>query len=87
LQVAFKVPSKNLNAVRRNRIKRLMREGFSNEREVLDMLLPKRGKALAVFFTFKGSKDISVERLKLNDVQSAIADMCRMIVSKLQRDA
>jgi ribonuclease P protein component len=83
LQVAFKVPARHFNAVRRNRLKRLMREGFSKERAVLDVALANRNARVAMFFTFNDSDGIFVERLKLQDVQPDVRELCRAIASKL----
>jgi ribonuclease P protein component len=85
LQVAFKVPSRKLNAVRRNRIKRLMREAFRNERSHLKSSLGVSHSQIAMFFSFKGAKVIHVEQLKLNDVQQAISELCGKICSSLEK--
>ena len=87
LQVAFKVPSRKLNAVRRNRIKRLMREAFRKERSPLDSSLGASHSQMATFISFKGSKNVSVEQLTLNDVQQAMAVLCGKIASNLEKRA
>lgn len=83
LQVAFKVPARLTNAVRRNRLKRLMREGFSKERAVLDVALANANTRVLMFFTFSDAKDIPIEQLKLNDVQPEVGLLCRTIAQKV----
>ncbi|MBX2990770.1 MAG: ribonuclease P protein component [Bacteroidetes bacterium] len=82
-QVAFRVPSRNLNAVRRNRLKRLMREAFLAERGNLDSSLAKSNTRLGMTISYKGSKGISVERVSLSQVRSDIGKFVHFITSRL----
>lgn len=83
LQVGFKVSSRRLNAVRRNRIRRLMRESLAAEREVVDEVLRKKDLYVGMIIFYKGAKELSVGRLKLASIQKDIGLICRTITSAL----
>lgn len=83
LQVAFKVPARHFNAVRRNRLKRLMREGFSKERATLNVALAKSNVAVAIVFTSNLLDEKYADRLTLKDVQPAVGELCQEIAKRL----
>ncbi|MFM2135280.1 MAG: hypothetical protein RL021_680 [Bacteroidota bacterium] len=57
VQVAFSVPKRNFRrAVDRNRIKRLMRESYRQNKNELYALLEGRGKQFALLFVYIGRK-------------------------------
>ncbi|MDL1894587.1 ribonuclease P protein component, partial [Sphingobacteriales bacterium CHB3] len=82
-QVAFRVPSRKLNAVRRNRLKRLMREAFSAERGELDDSLARSDIRIGIMISYKGSKHVPAERVSLSQVRSDIGEFLRIISSRL----
>lgn len=57
LQAGFSVSTRNFKkAVDRNRIKRLMREGYRIQKTGLAEILQKKGKTLVFFFIFTGKE-------------------------------
>lgn len=82
-QVAFKVPSRNLNAVRRNRLRRLMREAVCMERSPLDISLAKSSVHIGMMMFYKGAKDATVEKMTLMQIASDVRMFCRAIASLL----
>lgn len=57
VQVAFSVPKRNFRrAVDRNRIKRLMRESYRQNKNTLYALLEVKGKQFALLFVYVGRK-------------------------------
>lgn len=57
LQAGFAVSTKNFKkAVDRNRIKRLMREAYRLQKSVLEEVLIKNNKCLAVFIIYTGNE-------------------------------
>jgi ribonuclease P protein component len=83
VQVGFKVPSRNLNAVKRNRIRRLMREAFTVERGKLDEALGRSTTGVEMMIFFKGAKGVAVERLTLAAIRNDIRSICHSIAGKL----
>ncbi|MBI5472039.1 MAG: ribonuclease P protein component [Ignavibacteriae bacterium] len=83
LQVGFKVPSKKLNAVRRNRIRRLMREGFSARRSVLDSALERAKSQVHMMLIFKTDQQASADKLRLSMVLGDIGAICQTIANRL----
>jgi ribonuclease P protein component len=56
LQAAFSVSSKNFKkAVQRNRVKRLMKEAYRLQKNILESELKKHQKNLAVFIIYTGN--------------------------------
>ncbi|MEO8166695.1 MAG: ribonuclease P protein component [bacterium] len=83
LSVGFKVSARKLNAVGRNRVKRLMRAGIEAERETLDKALQEKDRCVGVLIFYKGKKEFSVKRLRLAAIQKDIHLFCRTIASVL----
>lgn len=83
LQIGFKVSSRKLNAVWRNRIRRLMREGIDAERGMVDEVLRRKDLHVGIIIFYKGTKELSVGRLKLAIIQEDIGLICRTITSAL----
>lgn len=83
LRVGFKVSSRKLNAVWRNRIRRLMREGVDAERGIVDELLRRKDLHVGIIIFYKGTKELLVGRLKLAVIQKDIGQICRIITSAL----
>ena len=86
LRVGFAVSSRVFNAVRRNRIKRLLREAVAREIQEVENALSAAGRHASAVFFFKGSKSIPPTRLKVHTIQPDVSALCRMLASKLQSD-
>jgi len=84
LQVGFVVSSGRYNAVRRNRIKRLLREAVAVEGPFLNEHLTLKRERLSLIFYFKGGAKHEVEKLKLRAVQEEVTAMCRAVIVQLE---
>lgn len=78
-QVAFKVSSKDYNAVRRNRIRRLMREAVRAERSALDAALKTSSSRVGFMVFFKGTKSVDVRRISLAEIRKDVETFCKKI--------
>jgi len=72
LKVGVAVSSNVGRAVRRNRLKRLMREAISGEKISLVTALEKVQLHASLVFLFVGMKDIGTERVKLELLQQDV---------------
>jgi ribonuclease P protein component len=82
LRAGFSVSRRMQNAVRRNRVRRLMRAAFDAESAPLRASVG--GGSLAIVFVFKGKKGTVVERLGLGQMQSDMATLCQRCASALR---
>ena len=83
MQVGFKVSSRKLNSVWRNRIRRLMRDGMDVERRAIDEVLMSKNSHVGIIFFYKGAKELGVGRLRLVAIQKDIRLICQTIASAL----
>lgn len=83
LQIAFKVSSRYFNAVRRNRLRRLMREATDKERWILDAQLESLSAKVSMILTYKGRKGMRVELIKLPQVREDAAVFFKSVASLL----
>jgi ribonuclease P protein component len=84
LRAGFAIPRRTCNAVRRNRLRRRMREAFRPERERLRSAVRVAGCSAFVLFVFKGKRDVPVERIPFPPIQRDIANFCSLLVSRLE---
>ena len=65
VQTAFTVPKRNFKrAVDRNRLKRLMREAFRQNKNLLYPVVEMRGKQLAIMFLFTGREEVTYSEIQ-----------------------
>ncbi len=81
--VAFTVPSAGLPAVRRNRIRRLMREAFRHERDVLLQRVVGRDDSIQMILRYAGGKAGPTDRPMLAPFRRDIAAVCRALAARL----
>jgi ribonuclease P protein component len=82
VRAGFSISStRTRSAVKRNRVKRLMRAAFDAEGGRLRSSVVDG--SLAIVFVFKGRKGTAVERLGLGPVQSDMASLCRRCAATL----
>jgi ribonuclease P protein component len=83
LRVGFAVSSKQYHAVRRNRLRRLMREAFRSEVESLYGALERVHSCADLIFLFRPKTPLPVERLSVFPVREDMAAICRRIIVQL----
>ena len=79
MNVGYAVSSRAYTAVRRNRLRRLMREGFARERESLRTALEQRGMSASIIFAFKPQGQSIARSLRLEPVSREIAALCTRV--------
>ena len=84
IRVGFAVPSRSFNAVRRNRVKRLLREAVTREKKVVEEALNTAQIRATAVILFRGSKSHPVARMKLQTLQPHVAALCRSLAAKLR---
>jgi ribonuclease P protein component len=83
LRVGFRVSAKRYNAVRRNRIKRLLREAVRLSAGALSRRLEETRTGVSLVVTFKGSEDLPIARLKLCHIRTDVEMFCAKIAATL----
>lgn len=73
--VGFSVPARAFSAVRRNRLKRLLRTAFLAERGALVQVATERGLEVRVVLFFKGADTVEVRRLGADDLRRELAPL------------
>jgi ribonuclease P protein component len=79
MNVGYVVARRAYTAVWRNRLRRLMREGFAPERKSLQDSLKHRSTSASIIFMFKPQALGQVRRLRLAPVSAEIAVLCRQL--------
>lgn len=82
--MGYAVSSKTYGAVRRNRLRRLMREGFRAERTSVLLALQASGNSAELIFSVKRIPVQDVARLTVFPVQADIAGICQRLKARLQ---
>ena len=79
MNVGYVVARRAYTAVLRNRLRRLMREGFALERTRLEDSLKRRSISASIIFMFKPHSSGHIRRLKLAPVSAEIAMHCKQL--------
>ncbi len=80
----FVVPGRTANAVRRNRLKRLLREAFRRERPALAAYCTENQTSLRMALLYRGRPDLPVDRVSFAHVREDVAGLCRLMMSRLK---
>ena len=81
--VGYAVPARSLPAVRRNRVRRLMREAFRAEGAVLESWLQGRRELLEAVLVYRPTEAVDARRLALGEVRSDLARMLRRVCERV----
>jgi len=87
LHVGFAVSSKRFNAVRRNRVRRLMREAVRSECAALCVALTQHSVSADLILIFRPRSDIDMQRLCLAPLRADVADVFSRLAERLAEAA
>lgn len=79
----FVVSSKHLNAVRRNRVRRLLREAFRRSSPELGRATEGTGRSVELLLVYRPRQRTETDRLTVRDVLPDVASACRTIAARL----
>ncbi len=85
VRAGFVVSSKHLNAVRRNRVRRLLREAFRRSSHDLGPATEEAGRSVELVLVYRPRQRTETDRLTLHDVLPDVASACRTIAARLMR--
>lgn len=85
LRAGYAVSHKRFHAVRRNRVRRLMREAFRLECAPLRDATVHHRVSADLVFVFRPKNDTHVERLTLHPVRTEIAGFCRRVRERIEQ--
>lgn len=83
LHVGFAVSSKRFNAVRRNRVRRLMREAVRSECAPLCVALAQHSVSADLVLVFRGRPESDVRRLSLAPLRADVASVFGRLAERL----
>lgn len=81
--MGFAVPSRTLPAVRRNRVRRLMRAAFRAEQPPLEDRLRRARSSLEGVLVYRPRQKHEVRTLGLQDVRDDFARIVRLVCERL----
>jgi ribonuclease P protein component len=87
LHVGYAVSSKRFNAVRRNRVRRLMREAVRFESVQLCRVLAELSFSADLVFIFRPRPDVDTQRLSLAPMRADIADVLGRLAARIVEGA
>jgi len=87
LRVGFAVSSRQFNAVRRNRVRRLMREAVRFECAPLNAAVTQLRVSADLVLVFRPRADLDVHRLTLAPFRSDVADVFNRLAERLLEPA
>lgn len=83
LRVGYAVSSRRFNAVRRNRLRRLMREAVRAESALLCEALAQHSVSASIVLAYRARADVDVRRLPLGSVRRDVGDLFRRLARRL----
>lgn len=83
LKTAFAVSRKSGNAVWRNRVKRLLRESFRLNKEILRAEIDSQKKFLLIVFSPNSINRTNYKKIFLKDIMNDVIDLLNQIKAKL----
>jgi len=83
LKTAFAVSRKSGNAVWRNRVKRLLRESFRLNKEILRAEIDSQKKFLLIVFSPNSINQTNYKKIFLKDIMNDVIDLLNQIKAKL----
>jgi len=85
VEIGFAISKKIKGSVKRNRIKRLLKEYYRLNKEQLYFVLTKRGSSLKSVVIFNSNQIDKIDRLKFTDVQIDFDQILKMLLSNLAK--
>lgn len=83
VRAGFVVSSRYLNAVRRNRVRRLLREAFRHSSLDLIQAAEGAGRSVELLLVYRPRQRTETDRLTVHDVLPDVAAACRSIAARL----
>jgi ribonuclease P protein component len=84
LRAGYAVSHKSYPAVRRNRLRRLMREAFRLESNPLREAVLHHRMSADLIFLFRPKSEVHVDRLTIFPVRTEIAGFCKRIRERIE---
>lgn len=84
VRVGFVVSSRHFNAVRRNRVRRLLREAYRGSSDGLRRAAAEGARSVDLLFVFRPRGRSEANRATLHDLVPDVASACRTIAARLK---
>jgi RNase P protein component len=85
VRVGIVVSSRHLNAVRRNRIRRILREAYRRSWAELGRTVAGASRSVELLFIYRPRQRTEADRVTLRDLLPDVASACRTIAARLMR--
>lgn len=87
VQIGFAVSRSIRGSVRRNRIKRLLRESYRLQKQPLIHALQNRGRAISSVLMYVGPNPEKASLLRLDDVRTQVGELLERLTNSLMENA